>query len=207
MAKLPVLNLEKSPVGEIEISDQITDTTYHPYLIKDAVVGYLAEIRQGTHSTKGRSEVTGSTKKPWKQKGTGRARAGSVKSPIWRHGGVAFGPKPRDYSKSMNKRDRKHALRSALAEKIRSEQVIVMEHLRLESHKTKAFQAVLSNLECPKVLIVIDELPENLNLAARNLPKVEVINYHTLNVYKVMRYEKVIFVKEALTAIEQRLLS
>lgn len=206
MANLPVLNLEKAEVSQIELSKKISETPYHPYLVKDAVVAYMAGKRQGTHATKARSQVSGSTRKPWKQKGTGRARAGSVKSPIWRQGGVVFGPQPRDYSKSMNKRDRKHALRSAIAEKIRLNQVIVLDNLELESHKTKAFQAILSNLECPKALIVVEELSKNLELASRNLPTVEVVSYHSLNVYRVLRYEKVIFVKEALTAVEQRLL-
>lgn len=206
MAKLPVFNLEKIAVSEIELSDQVVETPYKAYLIKDAVVYYLAGQRQGTHAVKNRSQVSGSTRKPWKQKGTGRARAGSTKSPIWRQGGVVFGPKPRTYAISMNKKVRKQALRSALAGKIRNEQVVIIDHLELESHKTKNFQTTLSQLECPQALIVVDTLPRNLELAARNLPEVQVINYRSLNVYKLLRYEKVIFVKEALTAIEQRLL-
>ncbi len=207
MAKFPVLGFDKTSVSEIEFSDQVVETPYHPHLIKDAVVYYLAGQRQGTHATKTRSQVSGSTKKPWKQKGTGRARAGSVKSPIWRQGGIVFGPIPRDHSKSMNKKVRKQALRSALAEKMRNNQVLVVEHLQLENHKTKAFQAILSNLECSQTLIVVDDLPRNLSLATRNLSQVQVINYRTLNVYKLLRYEKVIFVKDALPIVEKRLLS
>ena len=207
MAKFPVINFDKDTVSEIEFSDQLIETPYHPHLIKDAVVYYLASQRQGTHSTKTRSQVSGSTKKPWKQKGTGRSRAGSTKSPIWRQGGVVFGPQPRDHSQSMNKKVRKQALRSAFAEKIRNNQIIVIDHLKLESHKTKAFQAILSNLECLQVLIVVDELSNNLSLAARNLSQVQVINYHTLNVYKLLRHEKVLIVQEALTSVEQRMLS
>lgn len=206
MAKLPVFNLENTAVSEIELSDQVAETPYKAHLIKESVVHYLASQRQGTHAVKNRSQVSGSTKKPWKQKGTGRARAGSTKSPIWRQGGVVFGPHPRDHSISINKKVRKQALRCALAEKIRNAQVVILDHLQLESHKTKAFQSTLSQLECPHVLIVVDELPRNLELAARNLPNVQIINYRSLNVYKLLRYKKVIFVKEALTAVEQRLL-
>ncbi|MBF0279589.1 MAG: 50S ribosomal protein L4 [SAR324 cluster bacterium] len=207
MAKLPVLNFDKASVSEIEISEDVTETPYHPSIIKDAVVHFLAGQRQGTHSTKTRSQVSGSTIKPWKQKGTGRARSGSTKSPIWRHGGIVFGPVPRDHSKSMNKKVRKQALCSALAEKIRNNQVVVIEHLDLQDHKTKKFQTILTKLECQHALIVVDELPRNLSLASRNLPEVQVINYRTLNVYKLLRYKKVIFVKEALSAVEERLLS
>jgi large subunit ribosomal protein L4 len=207
MAKFPIFHFDNTAAGEIEFSDQLLETPYKPHLIQEAVAHYLAGQRQGTHATKARSQVSGSTRKPWKQKGTGHARIGSTKSPIWRQGGVVFGPHPRSHAKSINKKARKQALCSALAEKIRNNQIMVLNHLQLEDHKTKLFQAILVNLECPQVLIVVDELPRNLQLAARNLPLVQVINYHTLNVYKLLRYAKVIFIKNALSAVEQRLLS
>ena len=207
MAKFPVLHFDKTPAGDINVSDQLLETPFKPHLIQEAVVHYLAGQRQGTHATKTRSQVSGSTRKLWKQKGTGRARMGSTKSPIWRHGGVVFGPHARSHAKSINKKVRKQALCSAFAEKARKNQILVLDHLQLEDHKTKMFQAILANLECPRVLIVVDELPRNLQLAARNLPRVQVINYHILNVYKLLRYEKVIFVKNAISAVEQRLLS
>ncbi|MBF0287212.1 MAG: 50S ribosomal protein L4 [SAR324 cluster bacterium] len=207
MAKLTVLNFDKTTAGEVEFNDQVMETPYHPHLIQEAVVHYLTGKRQGTHATKTRSEVSGSTRKPWKQKGTGRARAGSTKSPIWKQGGIVFGPHPRSHSKSINKKVRKKALQSALAEKFRNDQVLVLDHMSLETHKTKAFYTILSELKCLHVLIVVDEASDNLERAARNIPKVEVVNYRALNVYRLLQYEKVIFVKDALTAIEQRLLS
>ncbi len=207
MAKLTVINFDKTAAGEVEFSDTVMETPYQPHLIQETVVHYLAGKRQGTHATKARSDVSGSTRKPWKQKGTGRARAGSTKSPLWQQGGIVFGPHPRDHAKSINKKVRKKALQSALAEKFRNDQVLIVDHMSLETHKTKAFHAILSKLECLHVLIVVNELSENLERAARNIPKVEVVNYRSLNVYRLLQYEKVIFVKDALTAIEQRLLS
>lgn len=140
MARLQVLYTDNSVAGEMELNDSIAETPYHPYIIKDVVVQYRAGLRKGTHSTKGRGEVSGSTHKPWRQKGTGRARAGSVKSPIWRHGGVVFGPQPRDHSIRINRKVRKQALVSALAEKIRNEELLVLESIEMKNHKTKLFK-------------------------------------------------------------------
>ncbi len=207
MAKLEVLSLNKEVTGAVELSEEISNMPYKPYIIKEAVVHYLAKIRQGTHATKGRSQVSGSTRKPWKQKGTGRARAGSVKSPIWRQGGVVFGPTPRSHSKSINKKVIKQALKSAIAEKIRNKQVIVVDNLDLENHKTKNFSKTLDNLECSKSLIVVDSISKNLALASQNLATVEVIHFRSLNVYKVLKYEKVIFVRNALLSVEKRISS
>lgn len=207
MAKLPVINWEKATVGECELSDQIAETPYHPYIVKDAVVHYRAGIRQGTHSTKTRSDVAGGHHKPWRQKGTGRARSGTASSPLWRHGGVVFGPHPRDYSNSINKKVYKKALSSVLAEKLRNEELMVLDGLQLDQPKTKILKQCLSDLGCGNVLMVLDEVPQNLHLAARNLPEVEVITYRSLNVYRVLLHQKVLFVKDALTAVEKRLLS
>lgn len=207
MAKVSIVNWEKAEVGELDINEQLIDTPYHPYVIKDAVVQYQAELRQGTHSTKTRSEVAGGGRKPWRQKGTGRARAGTASSPIWRHGGIVFGPQPRDHSISINKKVRKKALRSALAEKIRNQQVFVLDEVVIDEPKTKLLKQKLSNFEAKNVLIVVDEVSKNISLAARNLKEVEVINYRSLNVYKLLYFEKVVFAKNALTAVEQRLLS
>jgi len=207
MAALNVRNMENQSIGTFDLNEQITEAEYHPYVIRDVVVQYLAHLRQGTHSTKTRGDVSGSTAKPYRQKGTGRARAGSVKSPIWRHGGIVFGPKPRTHEISINKKVRVKALCSALAEKIRQEAVIVVEDLEVKSHKTKEFKAILEGLGCSQTLVVVGELSDNLKLAARNLPNVEIVNYRNLNVYRLMKYKKVLFTKEALTAVEERLLS
>lgn len=207
MAKLKVRSLDNVSAGELEISSALADTPFQPYIIKDAVVQYRSKVRAGTHSTKGRSEVSGSSRKPWRQKGTGRARSGTAKSPVWRHGGTTFGPKPRSHSISLNKKVRRKALQSAIAEKIRQEQLVVIDSLELKSHKTKEFRGILDTLECQSALIVTDEIQENLHLAARNLPNVHVLSYRSLNTYEMLRFPKVIFTKDALTALEKRLLS
>lgn len=207
MAKVSIVNWEKAEVGELDIDDKLMETPYHPYVIKDAVVHYQAGLRSGTHSTKTRGEVAGGSKKPWRQKGTGRARSGTIRSPIWRHGGIVFGPQPRDHSISINKKVRKKALCSALAEKMRNQLVCVLDTVDIEEPKTKMLKQRLENLECKNVLIVIDEVSKNVSLAARNLKNVEVVNYRSLNVYKLLLFDKVVFAKNALTAVEQRLLS
>ncbi|MBF0353171.1 MAG: 50S ribosomal protein L4 [SAR324 cluster bacterium] len=207
MAKLQVLHLDSKAAGELELSDQFLGTEYHPYIVKDAVVQYRAGLRQGTHSTKTRKEVNGTTRKPWKQKGTGRARVGTTKSPLWRHGGIVFGPHPRDYSIQINKKVKRKALRSALAEKIRLQQIVIVESMDLETHKTKSFSEKLKQLGCASALIVVDNISPNLELASRNMPDVHVISQRSLGIYEVLRFEKVVFEKSALAAVEQRLLS
>jgi large subunit ribosomal protein L4 len=205
MAKLQTLSLENTQIGEIEIDDQIVETPYHPNSVKDTVLQFLAKQRQGTHSTKDRGEVSYSTRKLYRQKGTGNARAGSAKSPIRRHGGVVFGPKPREYNFKLNKKVRSLALRSLFAEKLRHNQILVVDNLELADHKTKNFKAVLDKLQVEKVLIVVDNPSENLARASRNLQNVHVLSYRSLNVYEMMRYPKVVFVKEALEALKERL--
>ena len=207
MAKIPVITIQNAKAGEMELNETVSGTAYNPFVVKDAVVQYMAGKRQGTHSTKGRSEIAGSTKKPWKQKGTGRARAGSTKSPIWRTGGIVFGPKPRSHALKINKKVRNLALRSALAEKIRLNDVIVVDKFDLDSPKTKAFSGILAGLNTPKVLIVSQEISENLRLASRNIQGVEVIKPQSLNVYKLLRHPKVIFAQDALKTVEERLLA
>lgn len=206
MAKLQVLQANNQSAGELEFSDAIAETPYQPYIIKDVVVRYRAGQRQGTHATKTRGQVSGSTKKPWKQKGTGRARAGSVKSPIWRQGGVVFGPHPRDHSISINKKVRKKALQSALAEKLRNNQILILDAINLESHKTKEVKKIFNQLGCSAALVVVDVISRDMELASRNLVDFHVISYRSLGVYELLRHEKVIFLKEALSAVEKRLL-
>ncbi|MGA1599196.1 MAG: 50S ribosomal protein L4 [bacterium] len=205
MSKLQTLNLEQASVGEIELDDSIVETPYHPQAVKDTVVQFLAAKRQGSHSTKDRGEVSYSTRKLYRQKGTGNARAGSAKSPIRRHGGTTFGPKPRDYSFKLNKKVRSLALRALFAEKLRQDQVMILESLELPDHKTKNFRAMLDQWGVQKALIVVDEPPTNLVRAARNLPDVHVVSHRSLNVYEMMRFPKVIFVKSALEALKERL--
>ena len=205
MAKLQTIDTVKQVVGELEIEDQILDTSYHPQVVKDAVVHYLAGKRQGSHSTKTRAEVSYSTRKLYRQKGTGNARAASAKSPIRRHGGVTFGPKPRDYSTKLNKKVRKLALRSLFAEKVRKGYIQILDSLELTDHKTRNFKKLLGQLVEGKVLIVMDTISENLERASRNLPDVHVMTGRNVNTYELMRFPSVIFVKGALDDFTQRL--
>ena len=205
MAKLQTIDTAKQAVGELEIEDRILDTPYHPQAVKDTVVHFLAGKRQGSHSTKSRSEVSYSTRKLYRQKGTGNARAGSAGSPIRRHGGTTFGPKPRDYSFKLNKKVRKLALRSLFAEKIRQGYIQVLDSLELADHKTRNLKKLLGQLVEGKVLIVTDTISENLERASRNLPDVHVMTGRNVNTYELMRFPNVIFIKGALDDFTQRL--
>ena len=205
MANLNTLDLNNKPSGQVEFNDQILGTKYLPQAVKQAVIGFLAARRQGTHSTKTRAEVSYSTRKLYRQKGTGNARSGSAKSPLRRHGGVTFGPSPRDYSIRTNKKFRKLAMRSAIAEKFRNNEILVLEELKLTDHKTRNLKKILDALEAPKALIVAEDIPRELTLASQNLPGVHTINQRSLNVYELLRFPKVIFVKEALESLNTRL--
>ena len=206
MATLKTVDTGNKAAGEIEIDDSILDTPYHRKAVSDVVRQFLASNQQGTHSTKNRSEVSYSTRKLYRQKGTGSARAGSAKSPIRRHGGIIFGPQPRSHSFRLNKKTRSLAIRSVFAEKVRQDGVLVLDNLNLADNKTRNLKALLTKLELPaKVLIVTDVVSDNLRLASRNLPDVHVLSYRSLNVYEMMRYTKVIFIKDALEAYKERL--
>lgn len=205
MAQLNVITMEQKAAAPLEVSDALVEAPYHPYLVKDAVVYHQAKVRQGTHSTKVRAELAASKIKLYRQKGTGRARVGSAKAPHRRHGAVVHGPRPRSHAIDMNKRSRKQALCSALAEKIRQKQLIVVDGLEPKSAKTKDFAAWLAKLEAPTALIVVMEPGENLVRASRNLPGVEVIHHTQLNVYKLLRHAKTLISREALKQVEERL--
>ena len=205
MAQLEVVKIDKSKAGTFDVSDQITEAAFNPFLIKDAVVYQMAKARQGTHATKTRSMVTGSGKKLYRQKGTGSARTGDAKAPRRRGAGIAHGPHPRSHAIDLNKKVRKAALRSALAEKIRREEMIVVETFEVSDHKTKALSQVLGKLEAPNALIVTHDLNRNLELAARNLPQVDVIYHGQLNVYNLLRFPKTVITRDALQAIQERL--
>ena len=205
MANLSMINQKNKASGEMEVKDCILETPYHPQAVKQAVLSYLASRRSGTHSAKTRSEVSFSSKKLYRQKGTGNARSGSAKSPLRRHGGVVFGPSPRDHSMRMNKKFRKLALLSALSEKFRRNEVMVLDQLELSDHKTRNLKKILDALDASKVLIVSDDVSDNLRLASRNLQEAHVVSQRSLNVYELMRFPKVIFVKEGLEALDSRL--
>tara|TARA_B100000945_G_scaffold54039_1_gene39429 strand:+ start:1417 stop:2043 length:627 start_codon:yes stop_codon:yes gene_type:complete len=207
MAKLKTVDTTNKASGNIEIDDTITDTPYHKYVVSEVVRQFLASKHQGTHSTKNRSEVAYSTRKLYRQKGTGSARAGSAKSPIRRHGGTVFGPKFHSHSIRLNKKTRILATKSAFAEKIRQDGIIVLENLELNDNKTKNLKSLLYSFDLPsKVLIVTDQVYDNLRLASRNLPNVQVLSHRSLNVYEIMRNNKVIFTKKAIESFVGRLI-
>ena len=205
MAQLEVIKTDKSKAGSFDMADQIAEAVYNPFLIKDAVVYQMAKARQGTHATKTRSMVTGSGKKLYRQKGTGSARTGDAKAPRRRGAGIAHGPHPRSHAIDLNKKVRKAALRSALAEKIRQQEVIVVDALELADHKTKGLADTLGALDARQALIVTHDLNRNLELAARNLPEVEAIYHGQLNVYNLLRYQKTVITRDALQAVQERL--
>ena len=205
MGKIAVIKMDKSKAGDLEVSDTLTDAPYHPFLVKDAVVYQQAKSRQGTHAVKTRSQVSGSRKKLYRQKGTGNARVGDRKATQRRGGGIVHGPVVRDHGFKLNKKVRKAAMRSALAEKIRTGGVTVLEAITPDSHKTKDFAAWLHGLEATGALIVTHEITENLARAARNLPDVLVIPYTRLSVYNLLRHTKVLMTRDALQAVEKRI--
>ena len=205
MAKLKTLDLTKKASGNVEIDDSITDTPYHKNVVSEVVRQFLASKQQGTHSTKNRSEVAYSTRKLFRQKGTGSARSGSAKSPLRRHGGTVFGPQFHSHSFRLNKKTRLLAAKSAFAEKIRQDGIMVLDKLEINDNKTKNFKSMLSNLELPsKVLIVTDQISDNLRLASRNLKDVHVLSHRSLNVYEIMRNNKVIFTKKSIESFIER---
>lgn len=206
MPKVAVYNLEGQTVGEMELSDVVFGAPVNEALLHQAVVMYLANQRQGTASTKTRGEVRGGGRKPWRQKGTGRARHGSIRSPIWVGGGVVFGPKPREYRQKMPKKARRAALRSALSEKVREGNLIVLESLTLPEPKTKLMAGVLNRLAAErKPLIVLAERDRNVELSTRNLPGAATMQATDVNVYQVLVHDKLVLTKDAVAKLEEAL--
>ena len=203
MATVSVYNTDGKEVEKIDLSDNIFGVEINETLVHKAVVTYLANNRQGTQSALTRSEVRGGGKKPWRQKGTGHARQGSIRAPQWTGGGVVFAPKPRDYSKKMNKREKQIALFSALTSKVQDEKFIVVDSLEMEAPKTAAFAKVLGNLKAEKALVVTNEKNDNLVLSARNIPDVKTVPTNAINVYDILKYESLIITKDAVKAIEE----
>lgn len=206
MSTISVLNAEGKAVGEVTIPESLLERDKGAQPVKDAVVGYLANQRQGTASTKTKGEVHGSGAKPWRQKGTGRARSGYRQSPVWRGGGVVFGPKPRDFRRAMNRKTARLALKRALTEKIDAGGLKVVETLELTEPKTKLLVGLLRNLGVAgTALVVTDEAQPNLVLAARNVPGLEVQTAAMVNVYQVIRHADVVMTRGALDALQKRL--
>jgi large subunit ribosomal protein L4 len=204
--KLTVKDLIGNDTGELEVSFPLIEDGRGTQAVHDTVVAYLANQRRGTACTKTMGEVAGTGKKPWRQKGTGRARAGSFRSPLWRGGGVVFGPKPRDFGKQVSKATKLLALRKALSERLKGGDVTVVEDLKLASHKTKELLGVLAALHLEGGTLVVYAAPDqNLALASRNVPDVELISSAVLTTYQVLRFDKLLFTRPAFEKVEQRL--
>ncbi len=203
MATLAVYNTDGKEVDKIDLSDNIFGVEINETLVHKAVVTYLANNRQGTQSALTRAEVSGGGKKPWRQKGTGHARQGSTRSPQWTGGGVVFAPKPRDYSKKMNKRERQIALFSALTSKVQDEKMIVVDQLTMDAPKTAAFAEILKNLKAESALVVTKDKNDNVVLSARNIPDVATTISTSINVYDILKYDSLIITKDAAKAIEE----
>ena len=203
MITVGVLNKEGKEIETVELREEIFGVEPRRDIVHQAVVHYLANQRQGTHSAKTRAEVRGGGRKPWRQKGTGRARQGSIRSPQWRGGGVVFPPKPRDYSFKLNKKVKRFALKSVLTSKVREDKFIVFEDLKLDAVKTKEAQKVLNAIETTNALIVLGENDSNARLSLRNIPKIKTAAFNTINVYDILKYEKLITTKESLEKIQE----
>src|SRR6266446_3331159 len=204
--KLKIQDIKGNSQGEYEVKFALITNGKGTQAVHDTVVAYNAAQRAGTACTKTMGEVAGTGKKPWRQKGTGRARAGSFRSPLWRGGGVVFGPKPRDFGKKVSRSTKHLALRKALSERLKSGDVVVVEDLILDSPKTKAFVGVLNALQMEgTTLVVASTQDRNLSLASRNIPEVELATSDSLNTYQVLRFGKLLFTRSAFEKIEQRL--
>ena len=203
MANVSVYNMQGAEVGKLELNDEIFGVEVNENLVHEAVVAYLANQRQGTQKAKTRSEVSGGGRKPWRQKGTGHARQGSTRSPQWTGGGVVFAPTPRDYSVSMNKKEKRAALKSALTSRVQDNKLIVLDELKLDAIKTKEMAKVLDAIKVEKALIVLDSLDKNVIVSARNIPSIKTTQVGTLNTYDVMKYDTVVVTKKAVSDIEE----
>jgi len=204
--KLSVKNSQGKSAGELEVKFELVENGRGTQAVHDTVTGYRANQRMGTACTKTAGEVSGTNKKPWKQKGTGRARAGSFQSPLWVGGGVVFGPKPRDFGKKVSKKTKQLALRKALSERLKAGDVVVVDEIKLSSSKTKDFVGVLSALEIKgTTLIVSVGTDKNLTLASRNVADVAITTSDSLNTYDVLRPDKLVFTKGAFEKVSDRL--
>lgn len=204
MPKIDVLNIKGEKVEEITLSDNVFGVEVNEHVLYEVVKNHLANRRQGTQSAKTRAEVRGGGRKPWKQKGTGRARQGSIRSPQWIGGGVVFAPKPRDYSYSLPKKVKRLAMKSALTSKLQNGEIIVLDSLMMEMPKTKEFKAVVNNLKLEKkALFVMAEKNDNVVKSARNIPGVKTALVNTLNVYDILNHNAFVITKAAVEKVEE----
>lgn len=204
MPKVPVYNISGDQVGEIELSETVFGITPNAHVLHEAVVMQQASLRAGTHDVKNRSEVRGGGRKPWRQKGTGRARQGSIRSPQWVGGGTVFGPTPRSYAYKLPKKVRRLALKSALATKVNANEIIVLDTLALDAPKTKDMVKILNNLKVgKKALIVSAEQDANVALSARNIPGVKAVEATGINVLDLLHHDALVITKDAVAKVEE----
>ena len=207
MSKINVLNVKGEKVKDITLSKEIWNIEPNDAVLYDAIMLAQSNARQGTHSVKSRSDVSGGGRKPWRQKGTGRARQGSTRAPHWYHGGVAFGPQTeKNYTKKMNRKERRLALKSALSYKVLDNELIVLDSLKLESNKTKEIKEILANLKVDRnILIVVDELDDNVVLATRNLNNVLLLSADEINTMDIVSAHALIATEDAIKSVEEAL--
>ncbi len=205
MSTVEVKNIKNEKVGEIELNDLIFNRQVKPYLLHDVVRMQRAAKRAGTASTKGRGDVKGSSSKPWRQKGTGRARAGNKRSPLWRGGGVVHGPKPRDFSFKLNRKVKQQAVSMALSARFQEGNLVVLDQFTMEAIKTKEFVTIMNVLQLENALIVIDGDNENLSKSSRNVPGYKVMKTDGVNVYDILLHDKLVLLQPAISSLEERL--
>ena len=203
MAKVSVYNMEGKEVGSMDLNDAVFGVEVNEHLVHMAVLQQLANNRQGTQKAKTRSEVRGGGRKPWRQKGTGHARQGSIRAPQWKGGGVVFAPVPRDYSFKLNKKEKRAALKSVLTSRVQENKFIVVDELKMDEIKTKTFKGVLDNLNAEKALVVLNDMDANVIASAKNIPTVKTTQTNELNVFDVLKYNTVVVTKDAVATIEE----
>ena len=203
MANVSVYNMEGKEVGTLELNDAVFGVEVNEHLVHLAVVAQLANKRQGTQKAKTRSEVSGGGRKPWRQKGTGHARQGSTRAPQWTGGGVVFAPTPRDYTITLNKKEKRAALKSVLTSRVQAGKFIVVDELKFDEIKTKNFKNVMNNLNVSKALVVLADNDQNTVLSARNIADVKTAQVGTINVYDILKYNTLVATKAAVASIEE----
>ncbi len=203
MANVSVYNMQGDEVGTMELSDSVFGVEINEHLVHQVVVAQLANKRQGTQKAKTRSEVRGGGRKPWRQKGTGHARQGSIRAPQWKGGGVVFAPTPRDYTIRLNKKERRAALKSALTSRVQENRLIVIDDLSMDEIKTKKFKEMLDKFSLDKALVVVGDDSRNVVLSARNIPDVKTTPVNSINVYDILKYSTVVASKATIANIEE----
>ena len=203
MANVSVYNMEGKEVGKMDLNDAVFGVEINEHLVHMAVVQTLANKRQGTQKAKTRSEVSGGGRKPWRQKGTGHARQGSIRAPQWKGGGVVFAPVPRDYSFKLNKKEKRAALKSVLTSRVQENKLIVLDELKLDEIKTKNFKQIMDNLKVEKAMVVLGTQDANVIASAKNLPTISTAVAENINVYDILKGDTLVLTKDAVTKIEE----